>query len=175
MSFHIVLTPFIAQIAYNVLWDIFYVHIPRFGFCKKICPLQDSNLPILVASNGTCSFKMTYHKWISPICRMLQYAIWSGIICIYIYWTKKGTSLIILMRLSTLVYSQMLSQYWIMWRVLPAGFLPWADTSLIKQPGYSVLRQDNHVDTKLTWTPDQHRRNVNRTPHLTPFQYPASK
>ena len=67
-------------------------------------------------------------------------------------------------------YSQVLSHYCLTRALLPAGFPPWAGTSLLRQPGASALRQGPHVDAKLSadTRSTQHNSEQNSRPHTVP-------
>ena len=47
-------------------------------------------------------------------------------------------------------YSQVLSHYCPTRGLLPAAFPPWADASLLRQPGGPSLRQAHHIDARLS-------------------------
>lgn len=67
-------------------------------------------------------------------------------------------------------YSQVLSHYCLTRALLPAGFPPWAGTSLLRQPGASAFRQTPHVDAKLSadTRSTQHNSEQNSRPHTVP-------
>ena len=62
----------------------------------------------------------------------------------------KGMSPSILDRLSTDVYSQVRTHYCATRELLPAASLPWADSSLLSQPGNIRFLHWHHIDAGLS-------------------------
>ena len=56
----------------------------------------------------------------------------------------------LLNRLLTNAHSQMRSHYCCTRGLLPAGFPPWAGSSLLRRPGHLEFLQDHHIDAKLS-------------------------
>ena len=52
--------------------------------------------------------------------------------------------------LPTGAYSRVRSHYCTTRRLLPAGFPPWAGSSLLRQPGHLKFLQDTHIDAELS-------------------------
>lgn len=63
---------------------------------------------------------------------------------------KKELCPIILDGLPTGTYSRARSHYCLTRGLLPAVFPPWADSSLLRQPGHAGLPQCGHIDTRLS-------------------------
>ena len=63
---------------------------------------------------------------------------------------KKETGPIVSVGLRTEAYSRVTSHYCSTRRLLPAVFPPWADSSLLRQPGEPWFPASRHIDAGLS-------------------------